>query len=76
MSRCVGQVVIIESPTIPILTQESLNSPAYTPEAGALKISVGDISLCACGEVVAITTVLYDGNFFYDGEAIFSATLA
>jgi len=76
MARCTGETVVVESPTIPTFTDESGAQSAFVKEAGALTISIGDISLCACGELVAVTLVLYDGNFFYDGTPIYSATLS
>lgn len=76
MARCTGQTVVLESPTIPTYTEESSDSSTFTTERGALTIHVDPISICACGEEIAITTVLYDGQFLYDSDVIYSGTLA
>ena len=79
MGRCVGGTVVVESPTIPTFTEESAEDVSFTREAGALTISVGDDAQdpCFCGdEIVAITTVLYNGEFTYDGDAIYSSTVS
>lgn len=76
MARCTGGTVVLESPTIPTYTEESETAAAFETERGALTIHVDPVSICECGEEIAITLVLYNGEFLYDGDAIYSGTLA
>jgi hypothetical protein len=76
MTRCTGQTVVLESPTIPDFSSESASDGLFDLQSGALTISVGDIPVCACGELVATTVVIYNGEHDYDAEAIYSATLS
>ena len=81
MARCTGAVVVSESPTVPTFTLESDGqTDTSVLEGGALTIHVDPSEaqdICTCGEeIIAITTVLYDGEFTYDADAIYSATLA
>jgi hypothetical protein len=72
MARCAGQIVVLESPTIPTFTPESAGADSFELETGAISIDVGDVSLCECGEIIATLLIRYDGQFLYDGSITYA----
>lgn len=72
MARCTGETVVTESPTIPTFSNESASASSFTLESGALVVDVGDVPLCACGEIEAVLLIRYDGQFLYDGSISFA----